>query len=322
MQFHLYQQNREIIITEKCKFPLARCGCHCLSSLAGFRPITLADYPMINIVDLSVSYKKSLALDKVSTAIHKGELIAVVGANGAGKSTLLKCIMQQLQPSSGYIDLGKLTPKDIAYLPQSHQVDRQFPITVREFVSAGAWRRISFWRVFDRTEQLLLQQALHQVNLVGVEERQIHTLSGGQFQRMLFARMLMQDADILLLDEPFNAIDAQTTKELMAVIHDCQGKGKTVITVIHDLALVQRFFPNVMLLATRLIASGKTESVMTAENLSQAGYQHLAYIFQNTQQLATPSTEFLSDHPGNHPNKNAIHSSSYPESRFYKDSVS
>ena len=255
---------------------------------------------MINIVDLSVYYRESLALDKVSTPINKGELIAVVGPNGAGKSTLLKSIMQQLKPSSGYIDLGDLSPKDIAYLPQSHQIDRQFPITVREFVSAGAWQRISFWRVFDRSEQLSLQQALHQVNLVGVDERQINTLSGGQFQRMLFARMLMQDADILLLDEPFNTIDAQTTEDLMAVIHDCQREGKTVIAVIHDLALVQRFFPSVMLLATQLIASGKTESVMTAENLSKAGYQHLAYIFQNTEQLSTASTKCLAEQPEPH----------------------
>ena len=233
---------------------------------------------MINIIDLSVNYKDSLALDRVSTKIKKGDLVAVVGANGAGKSTLLKSIMGQLKPSSGHIDLGQLSPKDIAYLPQSHQIDRKFPITVREFVSAGAWRRTGFWRVFSQTEKISLQQALSKVNLAGVEERQISALSGGQFQRMLFARMLMQDAEILLLDEPFAAIDAQTTMDLMDVIHECQAQGKTIITVIHDLSLVNRFFPQVILLAKHLIGSGETKLIMTGENLSKAGYQHIAYI--------------------------------------------
>jgi zinc/manganese transport system ATP-binding protein len=233
---------------------------------------------MINIIDLCVNYKDLRALDKVSTQIQKGDLVAVVGANGAGKSTLLKSIMGQLKPRSGHIDLGSLSPKDIAYLPQSHQIDRKFPITVREFVSAGAWRRTGFWRVFSQTERIALEQALNKVNLAGIEERQISALSGGQFQRMLFARMLMQDAEILLLDEPFAAIDAQTTTDLMKVIYDCQKQGKTIITVIHDLALVNRFFPNVILLAKHLIGSGKTKVIMTGENLSKAGYQHIAYI--------------------------------------------
>jgi zinc/manganese transport system ATP-binding protein len=233
---------------------------------------------MINIIDLCVNYKDSLALDGVSTEIKEGDLVAVVGANGAGKSTLLKSIMGQLKSSSGHVDLGQLSPKDIAYLPQSHQIDRKFPITVHEFVSAGAWRRTGFWRIFSNTEKLSLQQALSKVNLTGVEERQISALSGGQFQRMLFARMLMQDAQILLLDEPFAAIDAQTTMDLMDVIHDCQKQGKTIITVIHDLALVNRFFPKVILLAKHLIGSGDTNLVMTGENLSKAGYQHIAYI--------------------------------------------
>ena len=228
---------------------------------------------MINITDLTVYYRESLALDKVSVAIHKGALLAVIGPNGAGKSTLLKCIMQQLTPRSGYLELG-VSPKAIAYLPQSHQIDRQFPISVAEFVSAGAWPRTGFWRAFGQTEQGALKKALAQVNLVGVDDRQINTLSGGQFQRMLFARMLMQDAEILLLDEPFTAIDAQTTQDLMAVINHCQQAGKTVIAVIHDLTLVERFFPQVILLATRLIASGQRESVMTSANLMQAGYHY------------------------------------------------
>jgi len=237
----------------------------------------------INIADLTVYYRDSLALDRVSASIQKGELLAVIGPNGAGKSTLIKSIMQQLKPSCGCVELAGVNPKSIAYLPQSHQIDRKFPISVREFVSAGAWKRTGFWRQFCCLEERDLEQALEKVNLKGFEERQINTLSGGQFQRVLFARMLMQDADILLLDEPFNAIDAQTTEELMEVINHCQQAGKTVIAVVHDLLLVQRFFPSTMLLATQLIAHGKTETVMTVENLAKAGYQYWNQAVSNNQ---------------------------------------
>ncbi len=238
---------------------------------------------MIHINDLSVHYQHNLALSQISTTIAKGELVAIVGPNGAGKSTLLKSIMRQLKATSGYVDLGGLDLNNIAYLPQSSQIDRTFPITVNEFVSAGAWQRTSFWRVFNRRERQLLQQVLTKVNLTEMADRRISDLSGGQFQRMLFARMLLQDADILLLDEPFGAIDAQTTEDLMQVINDCQKQGKTVLAVVHDLALVQRYFPQTLLVATRLIAAGKTAEVLTQPNLTQAGYQHLAhYISRNS----------------------------------------
>ena len=232
---------------------------------------------MIKINDLSVSYQENIALSHISTTIDDGDLVAIVGPNGAGKSTLLKSIMQQMAAVSGSIELGRLSLKDIAYLPQSSQIDRKFPITVTEFVSAGAWQRCSFWRLFSRNEQHLLQQALAKVDLENMAERQISQLSGGQFQRMLFARMLLQDADILLLDEPFGGIDAQTTELLMHVIQACQQQGKTVIAVLHDLALVQRYFPTTLLVATKLIASGRTSDVLTQQYLLQAGYQHFAH---------------------------------------------
>lgn len=255
---------------------------------------------MINIIDLSIIYKDYLALDNLSLEIKKGSLTAIVGPNGAGKSTLLKTIMGQIKPTHGEVDLGSYTTKNIAYLPQSHQIDKSFPITVGEFVSAGAWQRTSFWRAFCQSEKQLLAQALAKVNLAGTEKRQISALSGGQFQRMLFARMLLQDADILLLDEPFAAIDAQTSIDLMAVIHECQNQGKTIITVVHDLALVSHFFPNVILLSKKLISSGETATVMTGENLSKAGYQHLAYLPHKhtelqSEKMKTPESDLIDD---------------------------
>lgn len=232
---------------------------------------------MIKINNLSVTYHDDIALHNINATIENGDLVAVVGPNGAGKSTLLKSIMQQLSITSGSIDLGGLDLKNIAYLPQSSLIDRTFPITVTEFVAAGAWQRTSFWQVFSRHEQALLKQALAKVDLENMAQRQIGQLSGGQFQRMLFARMLLQDADILLLDEPFGAIDAQTTSLLMTVINECQQRGKTIIAVVHDLALVQRYFPSTLLVATDLVAVGKTENVLNQQHLLQAGYQHFAH---------------------------------------------
>jgi len=256
---------------------------------------------MIKINNLSVSYQQNLALSHITTTIDSGDLVAIVGPNGAGKSTLLKSIMQQITVESGSIELGRLSLKNIAYLPQSNQIDRKFPITVTEFVSAGAWQRCNFWRVFSRNEQHLLQQALAKVDLENMAGRQISQLSGGQFQRMLFARMLLQDADILLLDEPFGGIDAQTTELLISVIQECQQQGKTVIAVIHDLALVQRYFPTTLLVATNLIASGKTANVLTQKYLLQAGYQHFAHCaVHNT--LNNP----LHNIPDNSTNENAV----------------
>jgi len=245
----------------------------CLSMVC-IRAVIIMANIAIHIDNLTVFYRQLLALEKVSASIPQGELVAIVGPNGAGKSTLVKSIMQQCKSSCGCVKVLGTDPKSIAYLPQSQQIDRKFPITVREFISAGAWNRIGFWGRLTGAENTLLMQALAQVNLDGVEDRQISSLSDGQFQRVLFARMLMQDADVLLLDEPFNAIDAQTTEDLVNVIKHCQSKGKTVIAVIHDLLLVQRFFPTTLLLATKLIAYGKTESVMTPTNLAKAGYQY------------------------------------------------
>ncbi|OBU17321.1 ABC transporter ATP-binding protein [Photobacterium aquimaris] len=245
---------------------------------------------MISLVNFTVCYRNDIALDSICCTINDGDLVAIVGPNGAGKSTLLKALMQQITPTAGEVCLGKYTMKDIAYLPQSSHIDRNFPITVAEFVSAGAWRRSSFWRCFSQQESNHMAQALETVQLSGMETRQISELSGGQFQRMLFARMLLQDAQILLLDEPFAAIDAQTSEDLMAVIKRCQQQGKTVIAVMHDLSLVARYFPTTILIATQLVASGDTKTVLQSHYLQQAGYQaYLTPCFDKIQSLSTLS---------------------------------
>lgn len=228
---------------------------------------------MIQISQVSVYYKQLLALENVNVDIKENAMIAIVGANGSGKSTLLKTIMGQITPHSGDVTFNKYSASEVAYLPQSQSIDKQFPITVKEFVAAGAWNKIGLFKGFSRTQVSQLTACLEQVGLAQHQKHQISELSGGQFQRMLFARMLMQDADILILDEPFNSVDTQTTRDLMKVIDQCHQLGKTVIAVVHDLPLVKQFFPEVLMIAKTVIATGPTNQTMTESNLRAVGFQ-------------------------------------------------
>ena len=230
---------------------------------------------IIKINHLSVRYQQVLALDNISATIYQGEMLAIVGANGAGKSTLLKSLLAEQLPYAGSIDFVTHQSKSIAYLPQSHLIDADFPISVKEFIFAGNWRKSGLWQRLTGQQNSTLTHCLQQVGLEDLQHKQISCLSGGQFQRMLFARMLMQDADILLLDEPFNNIDQQTTIDLIQILLQCQQQGKTVIAVIHDLNLVKQYFPSVMLLATSLIAKGISSTVLNNHNLIKAGFHFL-----------------------------------------------
>jgi zinc/manganese transport system ATP-binding protein len=228
---------------------------------------------VIHISQLTVYYKQLLALDDINVEITEGEMVAIVGANGAGKSTLLKSIMGQINAQQGQISFSRHGLKQIAYLPQSQMIERQFPITVKEFVAAGSWRKTGIFKRFTQELLAQLSHCLEQVGLAQFEKKQISELSGGQFQRMLFARMLMQDAEILILDEPFNSVDMQTTRDLMKVINHCHQRGKTVIAVVHDLPLVKQFFPEVLMIAKSMVAKGPTHQTLSEKNLRAVGFQ-------------------------------------------------
>ena len=204
-------------------------------------------------------------------------MVALVGPNGAGKSTLLKGIMGQLKLLGGSISLGKLNHSQIAYLPQLSQVDRSFPITVREMVSLGAWGQMGAFKSVDNKQQKAVHQALHQLGLEGFEHRMIDTLSGGQMQRVLFARLLLQKAELILLDEPFTGVDARTSADLIAQIKRWQNDGKTIVAVLHDLHQVKAHFPTTLLLSRRAIAYGNTLGVLTEENLQKASQFNEAF---------------------------------------------
>jgi zinc/manganese transport system ATP-binding protein len=206
----------------------------------------------------------------LSGEVARGALVAVVGPNGAGKSTLFRGIVGLLKPLSGSIVMSGLKPKDIAYLPQTADIDRSFPISVLDFVGTGLWRMTGLFGGIGRHARERIVRAIAAVGLNGFENRAIGTLSGGQMQRMLFARVLLQDASVIVLDEPFNAIDAKTSADLLALVRRWHGEQRTVMAALHDMDVVRANFPETLLLARGKVAWGKTAEVLTAENLLQA----------------------------------------------------
>ena len=224
---------------------------------------------MITLDNLTVSYRQHPALHHVSAQLVRGSLTAVAGPNGAGKSTLLKSIMGLLPTSGGRIAVA--APRErIAYLPQLTEIDRSFPINVRDCVLLGCWPAQGAWGGVDALALARVASALHAVGLEGFASRSIGSLSSGQLQRMLFARLLVQDAEVILLDEPFNAIDSKTTSTLLALIQQWHQQQRTVVAVLHDDAQMREHFPQTLLLARELVACGPTAQVMTQANSRRA----------------------------------------------------
>lgn len=220
--------------------------------------------------NLTLGYELHPAVHHLNLKIEEGTLCALVGPNGAGKSTLLKGIMGQLQPLDGSVELHEVDRTEIAYLPQLSQVDRTFPVTVEEVVSLGAWRETGAFGRLRTKHKKRVKAALDRLGLGGFEKRLLSTLSGGQMQRVLFARLLVQEADLILLDEPFTGIDNKTTLDLLDLIHHWHHVGKTIVAVLHELDLVKQHFPQTILLSRQLIGYGDTATVLTNENLAKA----------------------------------------------------
>jgi zinc/manganese transport system ATP-binding protein len=224
----------------------------------------------IHFSNLTLGYDRHPAVHHLNGEVAQGSLLAVVGPNGAGKSTLFRSIVGILKPLAGSIDLGGIDPRDIAYLPQSADIDRSFPISVFDFVGMGLWRSKGIMGGFDRRDQAQIEQGLIAVGLSGFERRGIGTLSGGQMQRVLFARLILQDARVIVLDEPFNAIDAKTSDDLLSLVLRWHGEGRTVIAALHDIELVREKFPQTLLLARKPVAWGATRDVLTSTQLTRA----------------------------------------------------
>ena len=220
--------------------------------------------------DLTLGYDRHPAVHHLSGEVHDGALIAVVGPNGAGKSTLFKGVVGAIKPLAGEISRAGVDPHEIAYLPQAAEIDRTFPINVYDMVSMGLWRRAGLFGGIGKDAKKKIGDAIAAVGLTGFENRAIGTLSGGQMQRMLFARLLLQDARIVVLDEPFNAIDAKSVLDLLDIVRRWHGEKRTVLAALHDIDLVKANFPETLLLAREKVAWGATDEVLTPENLTKA----------------------------------------------------
>ena len=212
----------------------------------------------------------AVAVEALTGGFAPGSLTAIVGPNGAGKTTLLRAIAGLHPASSGRIDRGGAFPSQIALLPQSTRLDRAFPLACRDMVMLGHWGRIGAFGTLSPDMRRATNAALEAVGIAGLAKRPVGSLSAGQFQRALFARLLVQDAPVMLLDEPFNAVDERTEAELFRFIQQWHREGRTVIAVLHDLDLVARHFPNTLLLAREPIAWGPTEAVLSPANRARA----------------------------------------------------
>lgn len=233
-----------------------------------------AEPAAIALDDASFGWHGRAVLEHVSGRFAPGSLTAVAGPNGAGKSTLLKGIMGVLRPWSGAVRISGAGRAGLSWLPQACELDRAFPVTVLDLVAMGAWRRVGAWRRYGRDELDRCMAVLEQVGLAHLAGRGADTLSGGQMQRALFARMLVQDAPVLLLDEPFAAVDSHTAQRLMSLLRRLHEEGRTVVAVMHDLDMIREDFPQCVLLSGRVVAWGGTAGVLTEANLKTARRWH------------------------------------------------
>jgi zinc/manganese transport system ATP-binding protein len=220
--------------------------------------------------NLTLGYDRHPAVHHLDGAIEMGSLTAVVGPNGAGKSTLFKGLVGAIEPLAGRIERHGVKPQDIAYLPQVAEIDRTFPINVYDMISMGLWRTKGPFGAIGRNDRERVGHAIETVGLTGFEQRAIGTLSGGQMQRALFARLLLQDARVIVLDEPFSAIDVKTVADLLALVRRWHDEKRTVLAALHDIELVKAAFPQALLLAREPVAWGATDAVLTPENIVKA----------------------------------------------------
>jgi len=225
---------------------------------------------IIHLQNLTLGYNRHPAVHHVSGKFMPGCLTAIVGPNGAGKSTLLKGISGTLKPLDGQVKIDGAASAGIAFMPQQAQLDGSFPISVLDTVCMGFWREVGLFRGITSEMVDRALAALQAVGLDGVENRLAGNLSRGQFQRVLFARLLVENAPVMLLDEPFTAIDEPTCADLFSLVHKWQDEGRTVIAVLHDMAQVRDHFPETLLLARECIGWGPTEQVLCTENLATA----------------------------------------------------
>jgi ABC-type Mn2+/Zn2+ transport system ATPase subunit len=227
----------------------------------------------IIVEGLSVSYGNKRVLTNIYMNIDPGYVYGVIGPNGAGKSTLFKAILGLIEPNAGEImvlgkDIEDVRPK-VAYVPQKDDVDLTFPATVNDIVLLGRYPYKTIFQRLNKEDKAIADQAMEDLGILELKDRQIGQLSGGQQQRVFIARALCQQADIFFLDEPFVGVDIMTETKIIEILHKLAKEGKTLLVVHHDLSSVDTYFTKVILLNQRLINYGDTNTVFTKENIAR-----------------------------------------------------
>ena len=218
----------------------------------------------IEIKNLTVAYGENIALEDFNLDVEIGSLMALVGPNGAGKSTLIKTILKFLKQITGEIKISK---KSLAYVPQRNSVEWDFPTTLFDVVEMGCYGRVGLFKRVNKEEKVKVLKAIEQVGMLDFKDRQISELSGGQQQRTFIARALVQEADIYLMDEPFQGVDSTTEKSIVDILKKLKSDGKTLLVVHHDLQTVPTYFESVTFINKTVIASGKVKEAFTQENI-------------------------------------------------------
>ena len=227
---------------------------------------------MIITENLSVSYDSDqLVLDNISLAIEGPAIIGIIGPNGAGKSTFLKAMLNLVNyTGNAILNDGLPLVGNVAYVEQKIQIDYNFPITVKGCVALGLYTQVGIFKRLSKSHWERVSYVINQVGLSDFEDRPIKTLSGGQFQRMLLARCLIQSADYIFLDEPFVGIDSISEKIIINLLRELRKQGKTILIVHHDLSKVTYYFDKVLILNKEVVAYGDTTEVFIKENLKKA----------------------------------------------------
>jgi manganese/zinc/iron transport system ATP- binding protein len=243
---------------------------------------------VIEILNLTISYQKKPAIRGIELKIPSGQIVGIIGPNGAGKSTLLKGILGLVPKDNGVVLVNGSSIenylKTISYIPQKESLDWDFPVVVYDVVMMGRFPHLSLIGRPGKTDNEKVINALEKVDMLEFKDRQIRFLSGGQQQRVFLARSLAQEADILLLDEPFVGVDAATERAIFQLMRNLKNEGKTILVVHHDLAKVQEYFDYVVMINQRLIAFGPTREVFIPEYLDKT-YGGRLTILQKSEQL-------------------------------------
>jgi|TARA_B110000444_G_C18825284_1_gene589955 manganese/iron transport system ATP-binding protein len=231
----------------------------------------------LDINDITVTYKNGhTALHNTSFTLPVGSITALVGVNGSGKSTLFKSIMGFVTLAKGSVEiLGLPVPlalksNRVAYVPQSEEIDWDFPVLVEDVVMMGRYGHMNMLRMARKIDREKVSIALERVGLEALRHRQIGELSGGQKKRVFLARALAQESQVVLLDEPFTGVDVKTEEQIMALLRDLRDEGKVILVSTHNLGSVPEFCDRAVLIDRTVLASGETREVFTQENLQRA----------------------------------------------------